>query len=52
MTCEQLQQAFTVKTYGMWGPEKYQAFSGVRGDQCARTAEFVTCWVVQRILLC
>lgn len=49
MTCEQLQQAFTGKTYDMWEPEKYQAFSDVRGDPCARTGEFVTRWVAQRI---
>lgn len=49
VTCEQLQQAFTGKTYDMWKPEEYQAFSDDRGDQCARTAEFVTRWVVQRL---
>ncbi len=49
LTCQDLQQQFTGKTYDMWQPEEYQEFSDNRGDQCARTAEFVTRWVVERL---
>ncbi|WP_456407838.1 C-GCAxxG-C-C family (seleno)protein [Thiolapillus sp.] len=49
LTCQELQQQFTGKTYDMWKPEEYQAFSENRGDKCARTAEFVTQWVVERL---
>lgn len=49
LTCQELQQQFTGKTYDMWKPEEYQEFSDNRGDQCARTAEFVTRWVVERL---
>ena len=49
LTCQDLQQEFTGKTYDMWKAEEYQEFSDKRGDQCARTAEFVTRWVVNKL---
>ncbi len=49
LTCQELQHQFTGKTYDMWKPEEYQDFTDRRGDQCARTAEFVTQWVVERL---
>ena len=49
VTCQDLQQEFTGKTYDMWQAEQYQEFSDNRGDQCARTAEFVTRWVVNKL---
>ena len=49
LSCQDLQQKFTRKTYDMWKAEEYQEFSDNRGDQCARTAEFVTQWVVNKL---
>jgi len=48
-TCRDLQKQFTGRTYDMWKPEEYQAFSDNRGEQCANTAEFVTRWVVNKL---
>jgi len=47
VTCEQLQQQFTGKTYDMWNPEEYKAFDQDRGQQCARATATVTKWVVE-----
>ncbi len=47
VTCEELQHQFTGKTYDMWNPEEYQAFSSARGEQCARATATVTKWVVE-----
>ncbi|RTZ67160.1 MAG: hypothetical protein DSZ29_01485 [Aquificaceae bacterium] len=47
LTCQDLQQKFTGKTYDMWQAKEYKEFSDNRGDQCAETAEFVTQWVVE-----
>ena len=49
LTCQELQERFTGEIYDMWQPEEYQRFCEQRGDQCARTAEFVTRWVVERL---
>ncbi len=49
LTCQELQHQFTGKTYDMWKPEEYKEFTDNRGDQCARTAEFVTRWVVEKL---
>ncbi len=49
VTCQDLQHEFTGKTYNMWQAEEFQAFSDARGDQCAKTAEFVTRWVVNKL---
>lgn len=47
VTCQELQQQFTGRTYDMWSPEEYQAFSQARGEQCARATATVTKWVVE-----
>lgn len=47
ITCEELQQQFTGKTYDMWRAEEYQAFNEARGDKCAEATAAVTRWVVE-----
>ncbi len=47
VTCQELQQQFTGKTYDMWNPEEYKAFDKDRGLQCARATATVTKWVVE-----
>lgn len=47
VTCQELQQRFTGRTYDMWNPEEYQAFDTARGEQCARATATVTRWVVE-----
>ncbi len=49
-TCEDLQKAFTNRTYDMWKPEEYAAFSDNRGPKCAQATAWVTKWVVKRLL--
>ncbi len=47
ITCEELQQQFTGRTYDMWKAEEYQAFSAARGHKCALATATVTKWVVE-----
>ncbi len=47
VTCDHLQKQFTGRTWDMWKPEEYKAFSESRGDQCARATALVTKWVVE-----
>lgn len=47
VTCQELQQRFTGRTYDMWNSEEYQAFDTARGEQCARATATVTRWVVE-----
>lgn len=49
VTCEELQQRFAGRTYDMWNPAEYTAFSEARGDQCARATATVTRWVVEML---
>ncbi len=49
-TCEDLQKAFTGRTYDMWKPEEYAAFSENRGDKCAVATAWVTRWVVKKLM--
>ncbi len=49
-TCEDLQQAFTGRTYDLWKPEEYKAFSDARGPKCAIATAWVTRWVVEKLL--
>ncbi|TCJ15285.1 C_GCAxxG_C_C family protein [Parasulfuritortus cantonensis] len=49
VTCEELQQQFTGRTYDMWQADQYQAFSDARGDKCARATAAVTKWVVEML---
>jgi C_GCAxxG_C_C family probable redox protein len=47
ITCVELQERFTGKTYDMWNPEEYKAFDVARGQQCALATATVTKWVVE-----
>ncbi|MGD9171495.1 MAG: hypothetical protein PVI97_15790, partial [Candidatus Thiodiazotropha sp.] len=47
VTCEQLQQRFTGRTWDMWNPIEYKAFDKARGEQCARATALVTGWAVE-----
>jgi C_GCAxxG_C_C family probable redox protein len=49
ITCEQLQQRFTGRTWDMWNPVEYRAFSKARGEQCAQATALVTRWVVESL---
>lgn len=49
ITCQQLQQRFTGRTWDFWQPEEYKAFSEARGDQCARATGLVTRWVIEML---
>lgn len=49
VTCEDLQNSFTGRTYDMWKPEEYKAFSDARGQSCARATATVTRWVVEML---
>jgi C_GCAxxG_C_C family probable redox protein len=47
ITCEQLQQRFTGRTWDMWNPRDYKAFDQARGEQCARATALVTGWAIE-----
>ncbi len=47
VTCSQLQQQFTGKTYDMWQADEYQAFCAARGSKCADATGKVTQWVIE-----
>ncbi len=47
ITCEELQQRFTGRTWDMWNPKEYKGFEEARGDQCARATALVTRWVIE-----
>lgn len=49
VTCQELQQRFTGRTYDMWKAEEYKAFNDARGDQCALATATVTRWVVEML---
>jgi C_GCAxxG_C_C family probable redox protein len=49
ITCEELQQRFTGRTYDMWNAEQYKAFDQARGTQCAHATALVTKWVVEML---
>lgn len=49
ITCEDLQQRFTGRTWDMWQPEEYKGFSEARGDKCAEATALVTQWVVEEL---
>jgi C_GCAxxG_C_C family probable redox protein len=49
VTCKELQQQFTGRTYDMWNAEEYKAFDEARGQQCARATGTVTRWVVEML---
>lgn len=47
VTCQELQQRFTGRTWDMWKADEYRRFSDERGEQCARATALVTKWVVE-----
>ena len=49
VTCRELQQQFTGRTYDMWDAGEYKAFADARGKQCAHATGTVTQWVVEQI---
>ncbi len=49
ITCEELQQCFTGRTWDMWKPDEYKAFNDARGLQCAQATATVTKWVVEML---
>ncbi|HQT26361.1 MAG TPA: C-GCAxxG-C-C family protein [Burkholderiales bacterium] len=46
ITCEELQKAFTGRTYDMWNAGEYKAFDDARGRKCAHAAGTVARWTV------
>jgi C_GCAxxG_C_C family probable redox protein len=49
VTCKELQQKFTGRTYDMWDAGEYKAFDEARGKQCANATGMVTQWVVEML---
>ena len=49
VTCKELQQKFTGRTYDMWQADQYQAFDRDRGNQCAHATGTVTKWLVEML---
>jgi len=49
ITCEDLQQQFTGRTWDMWQPDEYKGFSEARGSKCAEATALVTKWVVEEL---
>jgi C_GCAxxG_C_C family probable redox protein len=49
VTCGELQQRFTGRTYDMWNAEEYKCFNEARGNQCAHATGLVTKWVVEML---
>lgn len=49
VTCRELQQQFTGRTYDMWNAAEYKAFDDARGNRCAHATGTVTRWVVEML---
>ena len=49
VTCRELQQQFTGRTYDMWNADEYKAFDAARGRQCAHATGTVTKWVIEML---
>lgn len=49
ITCGELQQQFTGRTYDMWNAEEYKAFDEARGHKCAHATGTVTRWVIEML---
>lgn len=49
VTCEELQQQFTGKTYDMWDEAQYKAFDEARGNKCAHATGTVTKWLIEML---
>lgn len=46
ITCEELQERFTGRSYNLWKADEYKAFDEARGNQCAHATGMVTKWVI------
>lgn len=49
ITCRDLQQRFTGRTYDMWNAQEYKDFGEARGNQCAEASALVTRWVAEML---
>jgi C_GCAxxG_C_C family probable redox protein len=49
ITCAELQQQFTGRTYDMWNADEYKAFDQDRGQQCAHATGTVTKWIIEML---
>ena len=49
ITCEELQQKFTGRTYDMWNEGEYKAFDEARGNKCAHATGTVTKWLIEML---
>jgi len=49
VTCQELQQCFTGKTYDMWDAQQYAEFTEKRGERCAHASAQVARWVVEKL---
>ena len=49
LTCKQLQEKFTGRTYDMWNADEYKAFDSARGQKCAHATGTVTKWVIEML---
>ncbi len=49
VTCEELQQQFTGRTYDMWNEDEYKAFDAARGNKCAHATGTVTKWLIEML---
>ncbi len=49
VTCKELQQQFTGRTYDLWRPDQYKAFDKERGSKCAHATGTVTKWLVEML---
>ncbi|MCW8956988.1 MAG: C-GCAxxG-C-C family protein [Gammaproteobacteria bacterium] len=49
ITCQELQQQFTGRTYDMWDEDEYKKFDLDRGKKCAHTTGTVTRWLVEML---
>ena len=49
VTCKELQQQFTGRTFNMWDAAEYKAFDQARGSKCAHATGTVTQWVVEML---
>ena len=49
VTCEDLQQQFTGRTWDLWEAAEYKGFSDAREHKCAEATATVTKWVVEEL---
>jgi C_GCAxxG_C_C family probable redox protein len=49
ITCKELQQQFTGRTYDLWDAGQYKAFDQARGKKCANATGTVTRWVIEML---